>query len=247
VQTARDTLIGIEAAAVRSWPALETADIGGWLWRYASGGSLRANSVSTLAFGNGDVAVAILEAERRYRAKGAACRFTITEVSQPADLDAQLSTLGYTRGEDHATMAKRVAAGGQPPGDVELSPEPTPDWLAVYLAGLGPDRKQIAPTILAGLPKHRVFFACRRSGTVVASGLSIADGALASVQCMATLASARRQGCAQAVLGAIEAWAAAQGCAQLYLQAELANTGAIALYEGFGFYVAGRYHLHTKR
>jgi GNAT superfamily N-acetyltransferase len=63
---------------------------------------------------------------------------------------------------------------------------------------------------------------------------------------MATLASARRQGSARAVLTAIEAWAASQGCAHLYLQAESANTAAIVLYEAFGFRVAGRYHLRTK-
>ena len=81
---------------------------------------------------------------------------------------------------------------------------------------------------------------------MVGSGLSIADGNLASVQCMATLASARRQGCARAVLSAIEAWAAAQGCTHLYLQAETDNTAAIALYVTFGFRVAGRYHVRTK-
>jgi len=66
------------------------------------------------------------------------------------------------------------------------------------------------------------------------------------VQCMATLASARRQGCARAVLSAIEAWAAAQGCTYLYLQAEAANTATIALYEAFGFRVAGKYHVRVK-
>jgi ribosomal protein S18 acetylase RimI-like enzyme len=30
------------------------------------------------------------------------------------------------------------------------------------------------------------------------------------------------------------------------LQAETANTAAIALYETFGFRIAGRYHLRTK-
>lgn len=245
MQTSRKTLIEIEQAAVRSWPALETAAIDGWLWRYASGGSQRANSVSTLAFAGADAEAAIRDAEQRYRARGAASRFTITEVSAPTDLDARLAAMGYARGHDHATMAKPVA-GGPSPGDVALSSDPEPEWLAVYLAGLGSDRKEIAPTILAGLPQRRAFFACRRGGAVVGSGLSIADGALASVQCMATLASARRQGCAQAVLGAIEAWAADQGCAHLYLQVEVANVGAIALYEGFGFHVAGRYHLRTK-
>jgi ribosomal protein S18 acetylase RimI-like enzyme len=64
---------------------------------------------------------------------------------------------------------------------------------------------------------------------------------------MATLTPARRQGCALAVLRAIEARAAAQGCSHLYLQAEAANTAAIALYESFGFREAGRYHLRSKR
>jgi N-acetylglutamate synthase len=130
--------------------------------------------------------------------------------------------------------------------EVGLSADPAADWLAVYLSGLSPDRREVAPVILAGLPAHRSYFSCRRAGTVVGSGLSIADGNLASVQCMATLASVRRQGCARAVLSAIEVWAAAQGCTYLYLQAETANTAAISLYEAFGFRVGGRYHLRTK-
>jgi hypothetical protein len=68
----RQLLAQIEAAAVRAWPALETADIDGWLWRYASGGSLRANSVSTLSFRGVDLDAAVRDAERRYhlRTKG---------------------------------------------------------------------------------------------------------------------------------------------------------------------------------
>ena len=244
--SAREQLAAIEAAAVRSWPALETADVEGWLWRYASGGSLRANSVSALAFHGGDFAAAVAEIERRYRCKGAPCRFNITEVSAPSDLDARLAAMGYERGEPHATMAKAVAAANRAPADVELSTEPTPEWLAIYLSGLTPNRRAVAPAILAGIPAPRRFFACRRAGQVVASGLSVADGPLASVQCMATLASARRQGCAQAVLSAIEAWAAAQGCTHLYLQVETANVGAVALYESFGFGIAGRYHQRVK-
>ena len=108
------------------------------------------------------------------------------------------------------------------------------------------DRKAIAPTILAGLPTPRTFLACRRAGSVVGSGLTIPDGELASVQCMATLASARRQGCARVVLRAIEAQAAARGCRHLYLQTECANVAAVALYESFGFRVAGRYHIRTR-
>ncbi len=244
--SAREQLAAIEAAAVRSWPALETADIEGWLWRYASGGSLRANSVSALAFHGGNLAGAVADVERRYRAKGAPCRFNITEVGAPSDLDARLAGMGYQRGEPHNTMAKAIAATTHSPADVELAPDPTPEWLPVYLTGLSPDRRAVAPAILAGIPRQRCFFSCRRAGLVVGSGLSVADGPLASIQCMATLASARRQGCAQAVLAAIEAWAAAQGCTHLYLQVEATNVGAVALYESFGFAIAGRYHQRVK-
>lgn len=242
----RDTLLAIEQAAVRSWPALETAGIDGWLWRHASGGSLRANSVAALAFTGASVGAAIAEAERRYRARGAPCRFAIADVSEPGDLDRRLAALGYARSEDHVTMAKEVAADAAMPGDVEPSSEPTPEWLAVYLSGVSADRKAIAPAILAGLPAPRTFHACRRGGSVVASGLTIPDGELASVQCMATLPAARRQGCARVVLGAIEAQAAARGCRHLYLQTECANVAAVALYESFGFRIAGRYHIRTR-
>ena len=51
-------------------------------------------------------------------------------------------------------------------------------------------------------------FGCRPRVPILGSGLSVADGSFASVQCMATLASARRQSGARAILGAIEAWAA---------------------------------------
>ena len=109
-----EQLARIEAAAVRSWPAPETADIDGWLWRCASGGSLRANSVSTLSFRGVGFEAAVRDAEGRYRAKGAPCRFTVTDVSQPGDLDVRLAAMGYARGEDHVTMAKAVAGSPTP-------------------------------------------------------------------------------------------------------------------------------------
>lgn len=242
----RHNLIAVEQAAVRSWPALETADIEGWLWRYASGGSQRANSVSALAFIGTDVEAAVREAKRRYRAKGARCQFTIAEVSEPGDLDERLAALGYQRGHEHVTMVKEVARGAAMPDGVELSVNATPEWMAVYLTGLSDNRRAIAPTILTGLPASRTFLACRQGSAVVGSGLSVADGELASVQCMATLPAARRTGCARRVLAAIEAEAASRGCRLLYLQTECANTAAVALYESFGFRVAGRYHLRWK-
>lgn len=238
----RAQLLAIEEAAVRSWPALQRVPIDGWLWRCTSGGSVRANTVAALSFSGSDVEGAIDEAERLYRAAGAPPRFTISEVSAPSDLDQRLAARGYQRGDDHVTMYKPVSAGVVSADAAALGAEPTPEWMAVYLSGLTDDRRGVAPRILAGLPRHRMYFACVREGHLASSGLSIADRQFASVQCMATIPSAQRQGGARAVLAAIEAWAASQGCAALYLQTGGDNAAAIALYENCGFALAGRYH-----
>ena len=101
----------------------------------------------------------------------------------------------------------------------------------------------MAPRLVAGVPAPRRFFARLREGQVIATGLSVLDGTLASVQCMATTPRARRTGAASAVLTDIAGWAAALGAHHLYLQTEQSNTAAIALYEKAGFAVAGRYHV----
>ena len=236
----------IEAAAVRGWPALETAAVDGWLWRHTSGGSVRANSVATLAFSGGDVEVAITTIEAHARRRSAPACFTVSDVSVPADIDARLAARGYVRGGDHVTMAKRVAADATLPKTVHAAKAPNADWLAIYLAGLSADRRAMAPEILARLPPTVMYVSALADGRAISSGLTIGDGCVASVQCMATLSDARRQGGAQRVLQAIEHLASRNGHTALYLQASGDNADAIALYQRAGFAVIGHYHTRTK-
>ena len=156
----RAPLLAIEEAAVRSWPALQRVPLDGWLWRCTSGGSVRANTVASSRFSGADVEAAIDEAERSVPGGRRASRFTISAVSAPADLDQRLEARGYRRGDDHVTMRKSVSAGAVPADAAALGAEPTPEWMAVYLAGLTEDRRGVAPRILAGLPRHRMYFAC---------------------------------------------------------------------------------------
>ena len=110
VPISRERLIAIERAAVVAWPALETAEIDGWLWRYSGGGSQRANSVSALAFRGADVDAAIAEAEARYRARGASPMFQVCHVNAPADLDERLQRRGYRLQEPCTVLAKSIVA-----------------------------------------------------------------------------------------------------------------------------------------
>lgn len=235
-------LATVEAAAVRGWPASETEAIHGWLARYATGGSVRANTVAALRFDGQSLDAAIDHVEAFYRTRGARPRFTISDVSSPDGLDAALAARGYVRSEDHVTMMKPVGTPPPAPLDVRGNDHTTPEWYAVYLQGLSESRRAVAPEIVERVPAPRRFFSAVKDGTVVGSGLSVLDGTVASVQCMATLATARRSGAATSILAAIERHAAALGMRWLYLQTEAGNHAAVALYTRAGFRVAGHYH-----
>jgi ribosomal protein S18 acetylase RimI-like enzyme len=245
-------LKAIEAAAVRGWPALATHPVHGWLARWSSGGSVRANSVATVAFdADASLETALSEVAAFYRTRNSVPRINVTGTSEPGGLDAALAARGWQREGDHVTMAKRV--GAQAPATatvrdgIERHRDPTEEWFGVYLQGLTPDRRGVAARLVAGVPRPRCFYSCRRDGLVVASGLTVIDGELASVQCMATLPAARRTGAATAVLEALEADAVAAGVRLIYLQTDAANAAAIGLYEKRGFLIADRYHSRVLR
>lgn len=241
----RAPLAALERAGVKAWPALETADLGGWLWRYSSGGSQRANSVATLAFDGRDLAEAIADVEARYRRVGAAPRFQITGAAVPSDLDAHLAARGYRINDPCTTLARAVAPDEAWPDGAETTEAPTPDWLAVYGSVLTADRVQVAPRILARVPGPRAFCAVRREGRVVSTALAVADGPVAVAECVATAPDARRQGAAAAVMQAVAAWAAERGAHSLALGAVATNTAAQQLYARSGFTRAGFYHIRV--
>jgi len=234
MQITADDLRRIERLHVRAWPAFETADIHGWLWRYSGGGSQRANSVSTVDFTGGDPASALDEAEARYRARNAMVRFHTYDLSAPAAIVDLLQRRGYRGGETTLTMAKAVGASDSP-ADVEVTSVPSAEWQQVYLGAISESRRSVNAQILGAVPQPCGFFSCRRAGQVISTGLCVADGDFAVIECMATRAEARRQGGADAVLRSLEAWAAARGVKTLALQAVADNTAAIPLYARFGF------------
>ncbi len=246
----RAELVALEQAVVRGWPALESTTIAGWIARWSSGGSVRANSVAALAFEGGDLDLALAQVAAFYRRNGGVAKFTIADVSEPAGLDKELERRGWRRSGDHVTMAKAVDAEARRTRqstsmgrfEVDRMDRPTSAWSDVYLQGLSDNRKAVAMRLVEGIPAPRTFFLGKRDGEPIASGLSVHDGGFASVQCMATAAAARRTGAATCVLAMIEQCASESGVKHLYLQADAANGAAVALYSRVGFQVVGRYH-----
>ncbi len=229
-----DDVRAIERLHVRAWPAIETAAVCGWLWRFSGGGSQRANSVSTVEFCGDDPGAALDEVEARYRARGAPMRIQTYDLTAPDGLTVLLQARGYGESETTATMVKAVTARELPAG-VETADAADAAWREIYLNSLTKSRRATNAKILDAIPQPCAWFSCRRDGQVISTGLCVADGDLAVVECMATRADARRQGAANAVLAGIEAWAAMRGIRALALQAVAGNLPAVALYRDAGF------------
>jgi GNAT superfamily N-acetyltransferase len=235
-------LMRIERAAVRAWPALETAPVAGWLWRFSGGGSQRANSVSPLDFTGADVEAAIAESEDRYRARGAAAMFQICDVASPADLDQRLAGRGYRLQEPCTCLAKELAPSLAMPTGIEVAAQPGPEWLGVYCAGITPSRREAAPAILARVPAPAAFLLWRQYGVPVSVALAVASDGVVIAECVATLSAYRRQGASERIMRGLEAWGVAHGARLAALQAVAANQPAQALYAKLDYQRVGGYH-----
>jgi ribosomal protein S18 acetylase RimI-like enzyme len=242
VKLSVEELRRLERLHIRAWPALETASLEGWLWRYSGGGSQRANSVSTVDFHGSSVERALVEVEASYQAKGAPARFHTYSVSRPADLGKVLAARGYQQGEATLTMVKPIA--GKPSVAVEATVKATADWLDVYLGAITENRRKVNTLILESVAEPRAFLAFRDGDYVISTALCVlepafeaADGGFAVIECVATRQEARRRGGAKAVLAMIEALAFERGVRLLGLQVSQTNPPAIDLYASLGFVV----------
>lgn len=243
----RDELLAIEKAAVNAWPASETRDISGWLWRYAGGGSQRANSVSILEFRGSDAEAAISEAESLYFRRDAPSRFQVgSRIAAPADLDQRLERRGYRLHEPVTTLALRLPDRGEVPAGAIIAGRPSDGWMEVYLTNVAPDRHSAAPGILDSVPSPRVFLSIEAGGRVISTALAVLQGDVVIAECIGTRADARRTGAASKVMAALEAWGWQQGARIAALQAVTENQAAQRLYAALGYTKVNGYHYRLR-
>ena len=139
--------------------------------------------------------------------------FQVCHVNAPADLDERLQRRGYRLQEPCTALAKRIApdAAGWHDADIEIGDAPSEAWLSVYLAGITPSRRGLAPMILARVPAPRAFLLLRDQGQPAATALGVVAEGVAIAECVMTRADLRRVGAGSRVMRALEAWGARQG------------------------------------
>jgi GNAT superfamily N-acetyltransferase len=238
-------ILDLEERAFRAWPAAEVHELHGWRLRYTAGVTRRANSVwPNRGAGPAALSRRLDEVEAFYAARRAPALYQVTTVATPAGLDAGLAARGYTIEAPVAVEVARTSALTlAPTAEVRVDDRLSADWfeLSAHRGRFGAVA-EIYRGLLARLGERALYATAWRDGAPAAVGLGVTDGDWMGVFSMLTLPACRRRGLAASVLAALAGAARARGLGHLYLQVELENEAARALYHRAGFREAYRYH-----
>ncbi|HEY5398960.1 MAG TPA: GNAT family N-acetyltransferase [Trebonia sp.] len=249
-------MLELERMAAAHWRGTEEEWLGEWLLRAAGGFTGRANSALPL----GDPGVPLDEAldyvTGWYGARGLPAMISVplplplAGEGPAAGLDAGLTDRGWgTRPGSAFVMVAdlplAVAGGGLPAGAVVAADaDPDEAWLARYHYR-GTDTRPPAMREVLASAREQAFMSIRaESGVLAIARLSIAGG-WAGLTAVEVDPDRRRAGLGLAITAAACAEAAERGVRRVFLQVEVGNAGARALYERCRFRYAHRYHYRT--
>ncbi|MFJ8333788.1 GNAT family N-acetyltransferase [Streptomyces sp. NPDC094437] len=232
--------------SARAWRPVESERLGDWELRAASGFTRRANSVLPLGDPGRPLDDALSAVRGWYAARGLPAYIQTATGAEGTQerLCAELERRGWVRevSAELWTGALAPVADRADGAGVELSRTADERWLARY------QRKGVSDVALKVLGSGpSVWFATVPGEDAPAAiGRCVVDGRWASFAAVEVAPERRRQGLAGAVLAALAQRALAEGASASWLQVELDNTGARALYAGLGFAAHHAYHHYRQ-
>jgi N-acetylglutamate synthase len=246
-----ETIRLIEELAMNAWPAETIQIVDGWRLRFNHGVTRRTNSVWPNEWGGRmtfEARMTIVEAffERR----GLPARFQVCPAGLPADLDERLAGLGYeVEAETMVQTAsiEQVLAKTGTDRPCRIIEGADRGWFAAYerAAGLDEHAARVRWATIARTGPRHAYALLELEGQAVAVGRGVVERGWLGIFGMSTHPDFRRLGCATAVLGALAEWGRSQGATRVYLQVELHNRGAQALYAGMGFETLYHYYYRS--
>jgi GNAT superfamily N-acetyltransferase len=246
-----ETITELERMAAGHWRGTEEERLGDWLLRAAEGFTGRANSALPLGDPGMPLEAALAAVTWWYGARGLRPMIVVPtpiEADSPGQaLDQHLSERKWlTRSSPAfvmlADLPLGVPRGGLPAGRaVEVSREPDDAWAARYHYRGQDYLPPVARKVLTSA-EEQSFVSIRDGGKVLAiARLSVAGG-WAGLTAVEVHPEYRRQGLGAAITAAACQEARQRGISRVFLQVEVDNAPAKALYERLGFRVSHRYH-----
>jgi GNAT superfamily N-acetyltransferase len=226
----------LERRAFRAWPALEADTIAGWVQRFSSGYTKRANSINALEQDiefNQSLRIAL---EAPYRARGLPPIWRLTPLAPP-QVDAALANAGYRRIDD--SLVQRSPLDGRFACDPEIRIDPVPSaaWLAGFaeLTPVAPAHRETMARMLRSIAAPVGFARVEDDGEPIAFALGVVDGDHVGLFDVLVAPRARRRGLARRLTESVCAWGYGLGARFAYLQVVATNQAALPLYTALGF------------
>jgi ribosomal protein S18 acetylase RimI-like enzyme len=227
-------ILELERLLARTWPAIETALLGGWTLRYSQGFSRRANSVLALTAPPGGTDAAVAAVADWYGSRGARPLVSLAGAVAKR-LDDELAARGWAAEGETAVMTRRIEPAAET-GEVRIVDAPG----AAFLEQVGRGAPEVAARVF-GSGADRGYAEVWRDGALAARGRGAIAGDTVAITSIGTLPGHRRQGLGTAVLHALESWGALKGATRAALQVETDNAAAIAMYAALGYDERYRY------
>jgi len=249
--TSVPSIADLERIAAAHWRGTEEERLGDWLLRAASGFTGRANSALAIGDPAQPLDAALAAVTRWYRSRGLPPMIAVPLPLDPAapghELDAALAARQWPiRPGGAFVMVAGLPLGiagaeGSRAPEVRVTGEPDDGWLARYHYR-GADRlPPVARRVLTSC-EDQSFVSLRDDDDVLAiARLSVAAG-WAGITAVEVRPDCRRRGLGSAVTAAACRLAGSRGIPAVFLQTEVQNAAARALYERIGFRYAHRYH-----
>ncbi len=231
--------LSLDQAGVRSWPALQTEQLGPWVRRVGEGFTRRANSVAVLEPVHGEGLVELVTAaEEGYTSDGLPPRFQIPVLDESAELDALLQTRGYEWVDHSLVMTMDLSSVPDGPDGVDIDTAPDDAWFETWWAvdgrpdEQGPAAHRLVDRLVSSPDVNAGFIS---TPDRVSVGMGVVDGPLLAMASLATRPGARGQGHASAVITTTLAWGRVSGAEHGWFQVRVDNDRARSLYDHLGF------------
>jgi GNAT superfamily N-acetyltransferase len=260
-----ETITEFERMAAAHWRGTEEEWLGDWLLRAAEGFTGRANSALPLGDPGLPAGAAIAAVTGWYRARGLPPMIAVPTPAAEASpgraptpaqaLDQELARRGWpVRSSPAFVMLTDLPldgrASGPPTGppsglpagrEVQVTREPDDAWAARYHYRGRDHLPPVARKVLTSA-EDQSFVSIREGDQVLAIARVSVAGGWAGLTAVEVHPAYRRQGLGAAITAAAVQQARQRGVSRVFLQVEVDNDAARALYRGLGFRYSHRYH-----
>lgn len=234
-----------EAAGFRAWPAASVHYDGAWAVRLTAGHpARRINSINILDLGdNANIPRRLGRAAQRFKAYGRPMTVRVSPLTPRALID-HMDAEGWSESGHSLVMTAPIKHLSLPETIEQLPLRDLSRFVDAAIAtgaALPQWRAGLSEIIQSIEPPYGLFLQ-ERGSTAVATALCVLDLQLAGLFEIATAQAHRRRGVSALNIAASLRWAQALGARTAWLQVEVANTAAVALYEKLGFQPFYSYH-----